>query len=155
MTTRKRLLPRPKPTTELCQPYVTNPNRRRPTKTSQCKAKRSKLTNPNTGQRARLAPSQSSGHISRHRGSPELLNRIGGKGVQLLQDSSVSSRTQVSGIDVGSTSIWTTATFTGPRRKPLFPKAARPAAPCATYCYAAIALSVSFLFLSIGALGFG
>ena len=28
-----------------------------------------------------------------------------------------------------------TATFTGPRRKSLFPKAARPAAPCATYCY--------------------
>ena len=28
-----------------------------------------------------------------------------------------------------------TATFTGPRRKTLFPKAARPAAPCATYCY--------------------
>ena len=31
-----------------------------------------------------------------------------------------------------------TATFTGPRRKSLFPKAARPAAPCATYCYHAI-----------------
>ena len=30
---------------------------------------------------------------------------------------------------------WITATFTGPRRKSLFPKAARPAAPCATYCY--------------------
>ena len=28
-----------------------------------------------------------------------------------------------------------TATFTGPRQKSLFPKAARPAAPCATYCY--------------------
>ena len=28
-----------------------------------------------------------------------------------------------------------TLTFTGPRRKSLFPKAARPAAPCATYCY--------------------
>ena len=28
-----------------------------------------------------------------------------------------------------------TATFTGPRRKSMFPKAARPAAPCATYCY--------------------
>ena len=28
-----------------------------------------------------------------------------------------------------------TATFTGPRRTTLFPKAARPAAPCATYCY--------------------
>ena len=28
-----------------------------------------------------------------------------------------------------------TATFTGPRRKSLFPKAARPAVPCATYCY--------------------
>ena len=31
-----------------------------------------------------------------------------------------------------------TATITGPRRKTLFPKAARPAAPCATYCYHAI-----------------
>ena len=31
-----------------------------------------------------------------------------------------------------------TATFTGPRRKSLFPKVARPAAPCATYCYHAI-----------------
>ena len=31
-----------------------------------------------------------------------------------------------------------TATFTGPRRKSLFPKAARPAAPCATYCYAGV-----------------
>ena len=30
-----------------------------------------------------------------------------------------------------------TSTFTGPRRKSLFPKAARPAAPCATYCYVA------------------
>ena len=30
------------------------------------------------------------------------------------------------------------ATFTGPRRKSLFPKAARPAVPCATYCYHAI-----------------
>ena len=29
-----------------------------------------------------------------------------------------------------------TSTFTGPRRKSLFPKSARPAAPCATYCYA-------------------
>ena len=28
-----------------------------------------------------------------------------------------------------------TSTFTGPRRKSLFSKAARPAAPCATYCY--------------------
>ena len=28
-----------------------------------------------------------------------------------------------------------TATFTGPRQTSLFPKAARPAAPCATYCY--------------------
>ena len=28
-----------------------------------------------------------------------------------------------------------TSTFTGPRRKSLCPKAARPAAPCATYCY--------------------
>ena len=27
-----------------------------------------------------------------------------------------------------------TATFTGPRQTSLFPKAARPAAPCATYC---------------------
>ena len=31
-----------------------------------------------------------------------------------------------------------TATFTGPRRTSLVPKAARPAAPCATYCYSAI-----------------
>ena len=31
-----------------------------------------------------------------------------------------------------------TATFTGPRRKSVFPKAARPAAPCATYCYHAV-----------------
>ena len=28
-----------------------------------------------------------------------------------------------------------TARFTGPRRKSLFPKATRPGAPCATYCY--------------------
>ena len=28
-----------------------------------------------------------------------------------------------------------TATITGPRRKSLFPEAARPAVPCATYCY--------------------
>ena len=28
-----------------------------------------------------------------------------------------------------------TATFTGPRQTSFFPKAARPAAPCATYCY--------------------
>ena len=28
-----------------------------------------------------------------------------------------------------------TSTFTGPRQTSLFPKAARPAAPCATYCY--------------------
>jgi hypothetical protein len=35
-------------------------------------------------------------------------------------------------------SSWITATFTGPRRKSLFPKAARPAAPCATYCYHAV-----------------
>ena len=34
-----------------------------------------------------------------------------------------------------------TATFTGPRRKSLFPKAARPAAPCATYCYHAFCCS--------------
>ena len=32
-----------------------------------------------------------------------------------------------------------TATFTGPRQTSLFPKAARPAAPCATYCYHAVA----------------
>ena len=31
-----------------------------------------------------------------------------------------------------------TSTFTGPRRNSLFPKAARPAAPCATHCYHAI-----------------
>ena len=31
-----------------------------------------------------------------------------------------------------------TATFTGPRRKSLFPKAARPAATCATYCHHAV-----------------
>ena len=30
------------------------------------------------------------------------------------------------------------STFTGPRRKSLFPKAARPASPCATYRYHAI-----------------
>ena len=28
-----------------------------------------------------------------------------------------------------------TATFTGPRQTSMLPKAARPAAPCATYCY--------------------
>ena len=31
-----------------------------------------------------------------------------------------------------------TATFAGPRQTSLFPKAARPAAPCATYCYHAV-----------------
>ena len=31
-----------------------------------------------------------------------------------------------------------TATFTGPRQTSLVPKAARPAAPCVTYCYVAI-----------------
>ena len=36
-----------------------------------------------------------------------------------------------------------TATFTGPRRKSMLPKAARPAAPCATYCYAAIRLRIA------------
>ena len=36
-----------------------------------------------------------------------------------------------------------TATFTRPRRKSLFPKAARPAAPCATYCYHASELGAS------------
>ena len=36
-----------------------------------------------------------------------------------------------------------TATFTGPRRKPLFPKAPRPAAPCATHCYPATCQSFS------------
>ena len=39
-----------------------------------------------------------------------------------------------------------TATFTGPRRTPMFPKAARPAAPCATYCYHAVQPAVSFQF---------
>ena len=33
-----------------------------------------------------------------------------------------------------------TATFTGPRQISLFPKTARPAAPCATYCYASVGL---------------
>ena len=33
-----------------------------------------------------------------------------------------------------------TATFTGPRQTSLLPKAARPAAPCATYCYHAFFL---------------
>ena len=33
-----------------------------------------------------------------------------------------------------------TATFTGPRQTSLFPKAARAAAPCATYCYHAVRL---------------
>ena len=36
---------------------------------------------------------------------------------------------------LGNVSSRITATFTGPRRTSLFPKAARPAAPCATYCY--------------------
>ena len=36
-----------------------------------------------------------------------------------------------------------TETFTGPRRTSLFPKAARPAAPCATYCYHALVLRVN------------
>ena len=33
---------------------------------------------------------------------------------------------------------WITSTFTGPRQTSLFPKAARPVAPCATYCYHAV-----------------
>ena len=41
-------------------------------------------------------------------------------------------------IETRNDSSGITATFTGPRRKSLFPKAARPAAPCATYCYHAI-----------------
>ena len=36
-----------------------------------------------------------------------------------------------------------TATFTGPRQTSLFPKAARPAAPCATYCYPPLSFSDS------------
>ena len=39
----------------------------------------------------------------------------------------------------GSLSV-ITATFTGPRQTSMLPKAARPAAPCATYCYHAICL---------------
>ena len=35
-----------------------------------------------------------------------------------------------------------TATFTGPRQTSLFPKAARPAAPCATHCYHAFVVVV-------------
>ena len=38
-----------------------------------------------------------------------------------------------------------TATFTGPRQTLLFPKAARPAAPCATYCYTATGFSLVVL----------
>ena len=37
----------------------------------------------------------------------------------------------------GSLSV-ITATFTGPRQTSMLPKAARPAAPCATYCYHAM-----------------
>ena len=39
-----------------------------------------------------------------------------------------------------------TSTFTGPRRKSLFQKAARPAAPCATYCYHAYSIGYSPFF---------
>ena len=45
-----------------------------------------------------------------------------------------------------------TTAFTGPRRKSLFPKAARPAAPCATYCYPPHA-SVSHAISDLSALG--
>jgi len=35
-----------------------------------------------------------------------------------------------------------TATFTGPRQTSMLPKAARPAAPCATYCYLALWIQI-------------
>ena len=44
-----------------------------------------------------------------------------------------------------------TATSTGPRQPSLFPKAARPAAPCATYCYhASVLLQDCVLTLHFG-----
>ena len=49
---------------------------------------------------------------------------------------------------------WKTATFTGPRRKSLFSKPTRPAAPCATYCYHAIACRFFWLKVFIDFAGF-